>query len=115
VAAAHGLILQANQTVTRASNMENAPADLSDKLFALSVPGAATLTAPGRADVVQLTAISPFDPTTEASKAMLELANSQLGGQLGAELFEVYAQTIRDQAGVTINDALLQSLLSRMN
>ena len=66
------LIVQANQTLTRASNMDNAPADLKDRLFALDLQSVDLVSGPGpRGSGATHRQSTPFDAAAEANQAML--------------------------------------------
>lgn len=113
LAAEKGLALQPAEPVVRAGTIASAPAALVGELFKLANGEATVVSGPGRADIVQLNAITAFDPNAEENKALVAEANRQLAEQVGNDLFAVFAAQAQQEAGVSINAPVVQALLDR--
>ncbi len=114
LAAEKSLTLHQSDPTLRTATIADAPTELINKLFEIKVMEAALLSGTGRADLIQLTAVTAFDPTAEANKAVMSEANRQLSEAAGNDLFAVFAQAAQDEAGVSINASLVQSVLARL-
>ncbi len=107
------LTLRPAEPVLRSSTVADAPAGLVARLFELKDLETTVITGPGRADIIQLTAVTAFDPNSAGNKALAAEASRQLSEQVGSDLFAVFANQAQQEAGVSVNAPLVQALLER--
>lgn len=113
LASEKGLALHTSPPTNRGGTIAGAPVGLIEKLFEIKAQETAIVASPDRADLVQLTAITPFDPSAAENQPLMQQASQQLSRQVSDDLFAVYAQAVQDEAGVSINASLIQALLQR--
>lgn len=108
-----GLPLQAAGPVTRGSQPPNLPASLLDGVFA--APASGTVVEPDGAGAIlaQVTAITAFDPAAPANAQILEQVQGQVRDGTAADLIALYTTTLRDRAGVEVNQRLVDTTLAR--
>ena len=63
--------------------------------------------------LAEVTAVEAFDPATEANRQILDNLRAQYREQARGDLLALYTAALRDQAGVTVNQPLLESTLAR--
>ena len=63
--------------------------------------------------LAEVTAVEAFDPTTEANRQILETVRGQFRDQAKGDLLALYTAALRDEAGVTLNQPLVDSTLAR--
>ena len=99
--------------LTRGETAEGAPPELVADVFA--APEGTPVTRRDRDGVIlaEVTAVEAFDPATEANKQILDTVRSQFREQARGDLLALYTAALRDQAGVTVNQPLLESTLAR--
>lgn len=99
--------------LTRSDSAEGAPTPLVAAVFA-AADGAAVTEADGDGVILaKITATTAFDPTSEENKALLDRIGTQLDGQLRDDLLTLYTAALRNRAGVTVNEPLIESTLAR--
>jgi peptidyl-prolyl cis-trans isomerase D len=99
--------------LTRGETAEGAPPGLVAAVFG-AAPGAAVTHRDGEAVILaQLTAVEPFDPATEENAGIVEGLRAQQAQQVQGDVLALYTAALRDRAGVTVNQALLDSTLAR--
>lgn len=110
--------------LTRGEGAEGTPPGLVAEVFAAGGDGdgdgsgdpvGAAVTSRDKDTVILavVTALEPFDATAETSRQLLESVQGQFRDQVRGDLLSLYTVALRDQAGVTVNQALLESTLSR--
>ena len=63
--------------------------------------------------LAEITAVEPFDPGAEANREILATVREQFREQARGDLLALYTAALRDEAGVTLNQPLLESTLAR--
>ncbi|HET9067709.1 MAG TPA: hypothetical protein VFN28_03620, partial [Amaricoccus sp.] len=94
-----------------------APSGLTADIFAAGGgdPVGAAITHRDHATVVLavVTGVEPFDATSEANRQLLDTVQGQFRGQVQGDLLALFTVALRDQAGVTVNQPLVESTLAR--
>jgi peptidyl-prolyl cis-trans isomerase D len=99
--------------MTRSEAAEGAPPGLVADVFA-AAEGAAVTHRDGEAVILaKLTAVEPFDPATEENAAIVEGLRAQQSQQVQGDILALYTAALRDRAGVSVNQTLLDSTLAR--
>ena len=99
--------------LTRGETAEGAPPGLVADVFA-AAPGAAVTHRDGEAVILaQLAAVEPFDPAAEANAEIVEGLSAQYRQQVQGDVLALYTAALRDRAGVSVNQTLLDSTLAR--
>ncbi len=99
--------------LTRGETAPGAPAGLVADIFAAAEGAAVTRPDGDTLILAQLADIEAFDPKAEASKSILDNLRSQYRGQARDDVLALYTGALRDRAGVTVNQSLIESTLSR--
>ena len=63
--------------------------------------------------LAQLTATVPFDPKADANARVLDNLRGQYREQAKDDVLALYTAALRDSAGVSVNQALIDTTLSR--
>ncbi len=99
--------------LTRGETTPGAPPELVADVFAAD-PGATITRRDGDSVILaQLTAIEPFDPKASENAQVLTQVRDQYRGQARDDVLALYTAALRDAAGVTVNQAQIDSALSR--
>jgi peptidyl-prolyl cis-trans isomerase D len=99
--------------LARGETVPGAPPELVAEVFALEPGGTAVLPVPGGAVLARLDRVEPFDPATEENAGILASVEAELARQMGDDLLALYTAAVQAEAGVSVNEALLESTLSR--
>jgi peptidyl-prolyl cis-trans isomerase D len=105
--------MQVAGPLTRGETAPGAPAELVADVFAAEDGG--TVVRRDRDGVVlaQLKAIAPFDPDAPDTAPVAAQLQGQYDGQVADDVLALYTAALREQVGVTVNQALIDSTLSR--
>ncbi len=99
--------------LTRGETAPGTPPELVADVFA-AAPGAAITRRDGDGVILaQLTAIEPFDPKADANARVLANIESQYRQQVRDDTLALYTAAVRDEAGVTLNQTVIDSTLER--
>lgn len=113
LAARLGLTVQTTGPVTRGSQPPGLPESLLDGIFA--APDGGTVVEPDGAGALlaQVTTVTAFDPAAPANAQILEQVRGQVRDGTTADLMALYTTTLRDRAGVEVNQRLIDTTLAR--
>lgn len=108
-----GLTLQTTGPVTRGSQPPGLPEALLDGVFA--APDGGTVVEPDGAGAIlaRVTTVTAFDPAAPANAQILEQVQGQVRDGTAADLMNLYTTTLRDRAGVEVNQRLIDTTLAR--
>ncbi len=105
--------LQTVAPVARNAPPAGIPVGLFADLFE-AAPGEVLVERDGDgAILVRLTEIVPFDAAAAESAAILEQLRGQFAGQAAGDLLTLYIGALRNQAGVSVNESLLETALAQ--
>lgn len=107
------LPIQSGGPLTRGEIAPGAPAGLVADIFA-AAPGTAVTRRDGEGVLLAiLTSTTPLDLADSANTSVLDQLQQQFDGQVRADLLALYTGALRTSAGVTVNQSLIESTLSR--
>ena len=112
VAQDRGLALNAHDAVSRNEPLEDLPADLSPALFAALKGEVVRVDEFDGVVLAQVGTITAFDPETEENQAQMTEIRAELASQASADLFSAFSKALQTREGVTINQQLINQLLS---
>jgi peptidyl-prolyl cis-trans isomerase D len=99
--------------LTRADTAEGAPPALVAEVFAAE-PDATVVLADGATVILaRLGAIEPFDPAAADNASAMAAITEQLDRQAADDILTLFTAAVRDEAGVSVNQALVESTLAR--
>ncbi|MXU65812.1 peptidylprolyl isomerase [Oceanomicrobium pacificus] len=104
------LSIEAQGPVARDTTLPGLPATLAADLFELEAGQSMLLTAGDDILLVHLTDIMPFDVDTEDNGQLLDTFRAQISRQVSEDMFGYFAQALQAEAGVTLNQALLDNI-----
>jgi peptidyl-prolyl cis-trans isomerase D len=99
--------------LTRGDIAEGAPPELVADVFAAEDGTPVTRRDRDGVILAEVTATQAFDPATEANKQILDNLRAQYRDQARGDVLALYTAALRDQAGVTVNQPLVESTLAR--
>ena len=109
-----GLALQTGGPVARSEALGGASPAFVTQGFA-EEKGGVFVTPDGEGALIgQVTEITPFDFAAEANRQIVDNARAQLRGQMADDVLQIYTNAVRDAAGVTVNRAQMDAVLSRV-
>lgn len=108
-----GLQKQTEAPITRGEVVPGTPPALLTDIFAAAPNG--TVVTPDTASVIlgQVTAIAPFDPSTEQNKAIVLNARSQFTNQAANDALALLTSALRNAAGVTVNQSAIDAVMTQ--
>ncbi len=109
-----GLTPIATKDIRRQGALKGAPRGLLDTVFKTAKQDVATLDTPQNVVVLQVTAITPFDPKKPENATALKNLNRQYSQEVGADVFDSFARAVEENAGITINQALINAVHAQM-
>ena len=105
--------MQVAGPLTRGDVAQGAPADLVADIFAADAGGTVIRRDGDGVILARLQSIEPFDPKAPETAPVAARLQQQLDGQIADDVLSLYTAAIREQAGVQINQALINSTLAR--
>lgn len=113
--AAEGFAATKSYDLTRGMFIEGLPSGVVEAAYTVSAAGKSTVArGEGKVFLVQLDAITPADLTDEAGQQMNASVTEQLTQGLGQDIFEYYARAAQAEAGVTLDSAAVNAVISQM-
>ena len=99
--------------LTRGETAEGAPPALVAEVFAAE-PGASVLLADGDTVILaRLGTVQPFEPAAADSAPALAALAEQFDRQAAEDVLALFTASVRDEAGVSVNQGLVESTLAR--
>ncbi len=106
-----GLNASAESGIRRVASLPGAPPELVEKVFELDTGNVATLEHGGRVVIARLTGIESADLETGNAR----IRSIQLADQYrGSDMFRMFTTAVQEEAGVTINQAAVNSVNSQL-
>lgn len=105
--------MQVAGPLTRGEQAQGLPPDLVADIFAAEDGGTVIRREGDAVILAALREIEPFDPTAPETAPVAEQVQSQFDGQVADDILALYTAALREQAGVQINQALIDSTLAR--
>lgn len=99
--------------LTRGEQAQGAPAGLVADIFAADQDGTIVRRDGDTVVLAQLRSIEPFDPKAPETAPVAAQLQAQYDGQVADDVLALYNAALRDQAGVSVNQALIDSTLAR--
>jgi peptidyl-prolyl cis-trans isomerase D len=100
--------------LTRGETAPDLPPELVADVFAAAGEGTAVTRRDGDTVILaRLTAIEPFDAGAEANARVLDNLRGQYREQVRDDALALYTAALRETAGVTLNQSLVESTLAR--
>jgi peptidyl-prolyl cis-trans isomerase D len=100
--------------LTRGDIAEAAPPELVAEIFELE-PGQGTiLPEPGGALLARLDRIEPFEPQSEENEAVVASVQAEFRRQIGDDMLAYLTRALQTEAGVSVNESLIQSTLAAL-
>ncbi len=112
--AALGLAPQTLAGISRRSVVTELPPGAMEQVFALEPGKATVVAAPGASFVVRMDGITPPDPATPGVEQLRQALDTQAAQAIAADLLTAVAQSVENQVGVTVNDAAINAVQSRL-
>lgn len=112
--AALGLAPQTLAGITRRSVVAELPPGAVDTLFALEPGKAAVLTGPDAVYVARLDTLTPPNPAAPGAEQLRQALEGQAAQGIASDLLTAVAQSVESGVGVTVNEAALNAVHSRL-
>jgi len=108
-----GRPLETVAPLTRGDTAEGAPPALVAEVFAAE-PGSAAVLADGDTVILaRVGAALPFDPAAAENAAVADAIEGQFDEQAADDVLTLFVAAVRDAAGVSVNQGLVESTLAR--
>jgi peptidyl-prolyl cis-trans isomerase D len=105
-----GLVAKPEAELRRDQLAQDAPVDLVTTVFEAELNAIQVIDDAAQVVLSQLTKITPFDPEAEASKTILDNVATQFSTQLGTDVIEAFTTALRDEAGIKVNQPLVDAV-----
>ena len=96
--------------VGRGSFIENTPPALLGEMFNIKAGKASVIPGTESVFVARLSQINDFDTSIAENQALKDTVQQQLDTQIGNDLLTIFANTLREGAGVSINQAAINQI-----
>ncbi len=110
--AALGLSPLEEANIHRQNVIEAAPSDLVKSAFEMTEGQLGVVSDDAVVAVVKITQIKPFDEKAADNASALKTLNARISGQIGNDIFAAFATAVQDKAGVTINQSVVNAVLT---
>ncbi len=104
------LLARDEAKISRDAFVETAPAGLVADMFGQSVNGIAVVEGRDVIVLAKLSEITSFDGASANNVEVLASVAQQYSGQIGTDVFAAFTAAIQDDAGVTLNQALINAV-----
>lgn len=112
--AALGLAPQTLSGITRRSVVAELPPGAVDTLFALEPGKATVLAGPDAVYVARLDTVTPPNPAAPGAEQLRQALEGQAAQGIASDLLTAVAQSVESGVGVTVNEAALNAVHSRL-
>lgn len=102
-------------SATRAAKLDSVSADALTTAFTLKPGDVVKIDKPGTVALVRLDSVTPADMTGDKAKAALDQLSAQLAQSIAQDAYDLFANAMTAQGGLTINQAAITAVQSRMN
>lgn len=105
-----GLVTTRYDHLTRGGFIADVPKDVGKEVFKMAKGKASVVDSEGQVVVIALSDIHPVDRATDEVKKLEGQIDAQAAQGVSQDIFELYAQSVRDKAGVTVDQAVLNAV-----
>jgi peptidyl-prolyl cis-trans isomerase D len=109
-----GLITKTETAVGRSGYIENTPPALLDGIFELDAGKVSIVDGETSVFMGQLNHVNSFDETALENQALIDAIQQQIDAQVGNDLLSTFANALRDQAGVSMNQAAINQINAQL-
>lgn len=109
-----GLTPVVAKDIRRQSKIEGAPVGLVEAVFTAKDQGVGAVVEPANVAIFKVTKITPFNPKKPENATAIANLNQRYAQQVGDDVYAAFANAIENKAGVTINQALVNSVNSQI-
>ncbi len=106
-----GKILNFNK-ITRDESLPDLPASIVEEGFKLAIGEGIVISGDGESFILQLKNISNADLSSDTAKLLVSQVNNQLNNSLSADLFESFANMVRMNSKLDLNEQALNAVHS---
>lgn len=96
--------------IRRDGLIENAPAELVSEVFKMKQGEIKVVSDANVVAIVRLNEIVPFDESSEENAPLLQSVSQQYSRLIGVDVFEAFTNALQDEAGITLNQALINAI-----
>ncbi len=93
--------------------VDGTPPELIEQVFAMQPGDWAVVPDGDGVIIVHLDAITPADGTSEEAVAAKAAFSAQVAQELGLDIEGAYARALQDQAGITLNQAVIDAIIAQ--
>jgi peptidyl-prolyl cis-trans isomerase D len=108
------LITKTETTLGRSGYIENTPPALLDGIFELDAGKVNMVEGEASVFIGQLDQVNSFDETDPENQALIDAIQQQIDAQVGNDLLSTFANALRDQAGVSMNQAAINQINAQL-
>lgn len=112
---ATGVVVTRYEGFARDGFISDTPGQVVEAVFALADGGAEIVDASGKVYIVALSAITPADSASDHASRTREALSAQIGQAMSEDMFQLFTQSIENEAGVTLDNAALNAVHAQMN
>lgn len=94
----------------RQSVIENAPAKMIEDAFKLTAGQVSVVADATTVAIVKVVAITPYDDKNAKNRADIDTLSGQVGNQIGNDIYAAFSRAVQEQAGVTINQSVINAV-----
>ncbi|NBZ87812.1 peptidyl-prolyl cis-trans isomerase [Stagnihabitans tardus] len=98
----------------RSAAPDGIPSEAVAQAFKMEPGAVAKIDENGTVALIRLDAVTPADLTTDQAKAGLKALGAQIGTSIANDAYDVTAKALADEAGMTIDQAVIAAVQSRM-
>lgn len=110
-----GMIVTKVTALNRGGFVEGAPMGFGEQVFALAAVGDASVVSDGETiAVAQLVSINPVDAADPKNAQIRTMVDTQLAQSLAGDVLDYYARAIQAEAGLSLDTAAINAVLSQM-
>lgn len=113
IAESFGVPVRSAGPLNRSETLPEAPSELVTRVFDPAPDGAVALRDGADVVLAQVTEVIPFDPQDEANATLIDSLDAQLREQAADDVLSFFTAAVRDAAGVSLNQPLMESTLAR--
>ncbi|MFT5005061.1 MAG: peptidyl-prolyl cis-trans isomerase D, partial [Paracoccaceae bacterium] len=110
-----GLLAKTELNIRRDALTQAAPAGLVRDIFAQDQNGVAVTEDRDRVALSQLITITAFDENSTGNQALMTSVGQQFSTQIGNDILDAFTAAMQDEAGVSINQPLINAVHSQTN
>jgi len=110
-----GLISRIEEPLTRDAFVDGAPSTMVTTGFKLEPGQTGIAEDASSVALIRTEEVAAFNAATDENKQVLQSITAQFSQTLGADLFAAYVAALEEDAGITLNNSLINSIHSQLN